>query len=68
MYSVTKNEKIYMVTFCQKKNIIQFIFIKQKLPVYVYENICLCECMCLCIKLNDHGKVFLKLYKIFSKR
>ena len=25
MYSVTKNEKIYMVTFCQKKNIIQFI-------------------------------------------
>lgn len=25
MYCVTKNEKIYMVTFCQKKNIIQFI-------------------------------------------
>lgn len=49
-------------------NIIQFIFIKQKLPVYVYENICLCVCMYLCIKLNEHGKVFLKLYKLFLKR
>ena len=46
-------------------NIIQFIFIKQKLPEYVYENICLCVCMYLCIKLNENGKVFLKLYKLF---
>lgn len=35
---------------------------------YMCMKICLCVCMCLCIKLNEHGKVFLKLYKILLKR